>query len=53
MELQKNVYIDPKIIGGRSNLQWILGEENRKKWDNFQTEEVLNKVLGEHNGLLR
>jgi hypothetical protein len=45
--------IDPKIIGGRSNLRWILGEENRKKWDIFQSEEILNKVLGEHNGLLR
>jgi hypothetical protein len=45
--------IDPIIIGGSSNLRWILGEENRTKWDRFQTEEVVNKVLGEHYGLQR
>jgi endogenous inhibitor of DNA gyrase (YacG/DUF329 family) len=45
--------IDPKIIGGMSNLQWILGEENRTKWDRFQSEEIINKVLGENNGILR
>jgi hypothetical protein len=45
--------IDPKIIGGKSNLQWILGEENRTKWDRFQPEEIINKVLGEYNGLQR
>ena len=45
--------IDPKIIGGKSNLQWILGKENRTKWDRFQPGEVINKVLGEHNGLFR
>ena len=45
--------INPKIIGGISNLQWILGEENRTKWDRFQPEDIVNKVLGEHNGLLR
>jgi hypothetical protein len=45
--------INPKVIGGRSNLQWILGEENRTKWDRFQPEDIVNKVLGEHNGLLR
>lgn len=45
--------IDPKVIGGFSNLRWILGEENRTKWDRFQPEENVNKVLGEHNGLFR
>lgn len=45
--------IDPKIIGGKSNLRWILGEENRTKWDRFQPEEIVNKVLGEYNGLFR
>jgi hypothetical protein len=45
--------IDPKVIGGRSNLRWILGEENRTKWDRFQPKEIINKVLGEHNGLFR
>lgn len=45
--------IDSKIIGGKSNLRWILGEENRTKWDRFQSEEIINKVLGEYNGLQR
>lgn len=45
--------IDPEVIGGKSNLQWILGEENRTKWDRFQPEKIINKVIGEHNGLFR
>jgi hypothetical protein len=45
--------IDPKVIGDESNLRWILGEENRMKWDRFQPEEIINKVLGEYNGLQR
>jgi hypothetical protein len=45
--------IDPKVIGGKSNLRWILGEENRTKWDRFQPEEIINKVLEEYDGLLR
>ena len=43
--------IDPEIIGGRQNLRYILGEENRLKWDRFQSEDVLKSVLGEHYGL--
>jgi len=39
--------IDPAIIGGRQNLRYILGEENRSKWDCFQSEDVLKLVLGE------
>lgn len=44
--------IDPKIIGGRNNLRWILGEENRKKWDHFQSEDTVRSIVeGENNGL--
>ena len=39
--------IDPSIIVGRKNLRWILGEENRQKWDRFQPEEVIKNILGE------
>lgn len=39
--------IDPKILGSRKNLRWILGEENRRKWDCFQPDEVVKHVLGE------
>jgi len=43
--------IDPGIIGSKANLRFILGEENRSKWDSFQSEETVNKVLGEYNVL--
>jgi len=39
--------IDPVIIGGRQNLQWILGEENRKKWDSYQPNNVIKTILGD------
>jgi len=39
--------IDPAIIGGRQNLRYILGEENRSKWDCFQSEDMLKSILGE------
>jgi hypothetical protein len=39
--------IDPAIIGGRQNLRYISGEENRSKWDCFQSKDVLKLVLGE------
>jgi hypothetical protein len=39
--------IPPSVIGGRSNLRYILGKENRSKWDSFQTEEVIKSVTGE------
>ena len=43
--------IDPSIIGSKANLRFILGEENRSKWDSFQSKETVNKVLGEYNVL--
>ena len=43
--------IDPKIIGGRQNLRYILGKENRTKWDCFQPDNVLKSILGENYGL--
>ncbi len=39
--------IDPAVIGSRKNLRWILGEENRQKWDRFQPEEIIKNILGE------
>ena len=45
--------IDPKIIGHECNLRFITGEENRKKWDSFQSEEVVNKILENYNGIFR
>jgi endogenous inhibitor of DNA gyrase (YacG/DUF329 family) len=45
--------IDPTIIGGRRNLRFILGEENRSKWDNFQSEYIVESIIGESNVLQR
>jgi hypothetical protein len=39
--------IDPKIIGSRKNLRFILGEENRSKWDSFQPNDVVKLITGE------
>lgn len=39
--------ISPEIIGGRKNLRFILGEENRKKWDRYQSDEVVQSIIGE------
>ena len=43
--------IDPKIIGGRQNLRYILGKDNRQKWDLFQSKEVIEQILGDSNVL--
>lgn len=39
--------IDPQILGSRKNLRWVLGKENRQKWDRFQPEEIIKNILGE------
>lgn len=39
--------IDPKIIGSRKNLRYILGEENRSKWDSFQSEDIIKSIIGD------
>jgi hypothetical protein len=43
--------IDPRLIGSRQNLRYILGEENRSKWDRFQPDDVLKSVIGDNHGL--
>jgi len=43
--------IDPSIIGSRKNLRYILGEENRKKWDSYQPIEVVTLITGGQYGL--
>lgn len=45
--------IDPQVIGGRQNLRYILGEENRSKWDRFQPKDVVKLITGENHGLQR
>jgi len=41
--------IDPKVIGGRNNLRYILGEENRSKWDCFQPADVVQYIIERTN----
>lgn len=38
--------IDPVLLGSRKNLQFIKGEENRKKWDAYQPLEIINLITG-------
>jgi hypothetical protein len=39
--------IDPSIIGGMKNLRYILGEDNRKKWDSYQPINVVTSIIGD------
>lgn len=43
--------IDPTVIGGRKNLRYILGEENRSKWDCFQSDNVVKSIIGDKYGV--
>ena len=38
--------IDPLLLGGKKNIQFIKGEENRKKWDSYQPNEVVKLITG-------
>jgi hypothetical protein len=39
--------IDPVVIGSKRNLRWILGEENRRKWDCYQLDNVVQSIIGD------
>jgi hypothetical protein len=43
--------IPPSIIGGRENLRYIVAEENRSKWDTFQSNDIIKTVTGDNYGL--
>jgi hypothetical protein len=36
----------PYVLGSKENIQFILGSENRKKWDTYQDMETVNKITG-------
>lgn len=38
--------VPPAVIGSRKNLRYILGQENRKKWDCFQEESIVKNIIG-------
>jgi hypothetical protein len=41
----------PTVLGGRENIRFILGADNRKKWDTYQNMEIVNKITGGYYGL--
>jgi len=43
--------IEPSLLGQRNNIQFIKGEENRKKWHSYQTDEVIKSIIGDSYGL--
>ena len=43
--------IDPSLLGGKKNIQFIRGEENRKKWDSYQPIEIVKSITGGNYGL--
>ena len=46
--------ICPELLSQPANLQYLLGEDNRRKWDEYQPFEVKNNILEKcKNGLQR
>jgi 5-methylcytosine-specific restriction endonuclease McrA len=43
--------IEPSLLGARNNIQFIRGDENRKKWDTYQPLDVVKEIIGDSNGL--
>ena len=41
--------ISPEIMGSVHNLQWITQEENREKWDEWASKEVVDGILRQSN----
>ena len=42
--------IDPLIIGHRNNLRYVSQQENRSKWDTFQSKEIIDGI---QQGIIR
>ncbi len=38
--------IDPSLLGSKNNIQFIKGEENRKKWDSYQPADIIESIIG-------
>jgi hypothetical protein len=43
--------IEASLLGSRNNIQFIKGEENRKKWHSYQTDEIIKSIIGDSYGL--
>lgn len=41
----------PHLLGSKSNIQFIKGEENREKWDTYQPLDVVRNIIGDIDGL--
>jgi 5-methylcytosine-specific restriction endonuclease McrA len=38
--------INPALLGSKKNIQFIKGEENRKKWDSYQPIDIVESITG-------
>lgn len=45
--------IPASLLGGKNNIQFLKGEDNRAKWDHYQPMSVVRAVIGAINGIQR
>lgn len=45
--------LPPSLLGSKTNLQFLKGEDNRAKWNSFQPMSVVLAIKGGLNGLQR
>lgn len=38
----------PCVLGGKENIRFILGSDNREKWDKYQSAEIVNRITGDY-----
>ena len=45
--------IPASLLGGKNNIQFLKGEDNRAKWNHYQPMSVVRAVIGAVNGIQR
>jgi hypothetical protein len=43
----------PQLLGSKQNIQFIKGDENRKKWDTYQPLDVVEEIIGDIDGIFK
>jgi hypothetical protein len=43
--------IEPSLLGSKKNIQFIRGRDNRKKWDTYQSLELVEQITGGKYGV--
>jgi hypothetical protein len=43
--------IPASLLGSKNNIQFIKGKDNRKKWDSYQSKEIVESITGDSYGL--